>query len=240
MEGVILGVGNPLLDISAPVPKSLLDKYGVELNNAVLAEEKHLPVYEELVREHEVEYIAGGATQNSIRVAQWILQRPGATAYIGCVGKDKFGSQLKSCAEEDGVAVHYLEDAETPTGTCAVLVVNKERSLIANLAAANKYKAEHLSLPEIVPVWTRARIVYISGFFLTVSPPAIMFLAEQCRSMGKTFIMNLAAPFISQFFSEPLLGALPFVDIIIGNESEAKAFGEKMGFPVSCLCESVL
>jgi hypothetical protein len=29
-----------------------------------------------------VEYIAGGATQNAIRVAQWMLQVPGAASYF--------------------------------------------------------------------------------------------------------------------------------------------------------------
>ncbi len=29
-----------------------------------------------------VEYIAGGATQNAIRVAQWMLQCPGAASYF--------------------------------------------------------------------------------------------------------------------------------------------------------------
>lgn len=33
-----------------------------------------------------VEYLAGGATQNSIRIAQWLMQVPKACAYIGCVG----------------------------------------------------------------------------------------------------------------------------------------------------------
>ena len=30
-----------------------------------------------------MQYIAGGATQNSIRVAQWMLGTPGCTAYFG-------------------------------------------------------------------------------------------------------------------------------------------------------------
>lgn len=32
----------------------------------------------------------------------------------------------------------YLVDKETPTGTCAVTIVNKERSLTTRLGAANK------------------------------------------------------------------------------------------------------
>lgn len=39
-------------------------------NSAILAEKKHLPMYKELVEMFQVEYIAGGATQNSIKVAQ--------------------------------------------------------------------------------------------------------------------------------------------------------------------------
>ena len=35
--------------------------------------------------------------------------------------------------------VCYMKQKEEPTGTCAVLVKDNERSLIANLAAANKY-----------------------------------------------------------------------------------------------------
>jgi len=94
-EGILLGMGNPLLDISAVVDEQFLKKYDIKLNNAILAEDKHLPMYDELASKQNVEYIAGGATQNSIKVAQWMLQIPGATSYIGSIGKDKFGEEMK-------------------------------------------------------------------------------------------------------------------------------------------------
>ena len=37
-----------------------------------------------------VQFVPGGATQNSMRVAQWLLQVPRAVAYMGCVGSDKY------------------------------------------------------------------------------------------------------------------------------------------------------
>jgi adenosine kinase len=37
----------------------LLQRYEVSLNNAILAEEKHIPLYEELIAEYPVQYIAG-------------------------------------------------------------------------------------------------------------------------------------------------------------------------------------
>ena len=52
-----------------------------------------------------VEYIAGGATQNTIRVAQWMLQVPGATTYMGCVGNDAFAAKMTETATKDGVQV---------------------------------------------------------------------------------------------------------------------------------------
>jgi hypothetical protein len=36
--------------------------------------------------------------------------------------------------------VKYMVDACTATGTCAVCIVGGERSLVANLAAANNFK----------------------------------------------------------------------------------------------------
>jgi len=38
------------------------------------------------------------------------------------------------------VQAHYMVDESTPTGTCAACIVGGERSLVANLAAANNYK----------------------------------------------------------------------------------------------------
>lgn len=52
----LVGMGNPLLDISAKVPDSVLTKYGLEPANAILAEEKHMDLYKELVDSYEVRY----------------------------------------------------------------------------------------------------------------------------------------------------------------------------------------
>ena len=106
-------------------------------------------VSQDLAATHPVEYIAGGATQNSIRVAQWMSQKPGMTAYVGCIGKDKFGEQLEAAARADGVNVQYMKQDKEVTGTCAVLVKGGERSLCANLAAANCYDIQHFETEAI-------------------------------------------------------------------------------------------
>lgn len=69
-EGILFGMGNPLLDICITTGPEYLAKYDLEPNNAILAEDKHQPMYKEMASMDGVEYIAGGATQNSMRVAQ--------------------------------------------------------------------------------------------------------------------------------------------------------------------------
>ena len=64
-----------------------------------------LPCPQDLAAKPDVEYIPGGATQNSIRVAQWMLGVPGATSYFGCIGKDEFGAKMEEACKSDGVDV---------------------------------------------------------------------------------------------------------------------------------------
>jgi adenosine kinase len=45
-----------------------------------------MPIYAEIVKDFPVNYIAGGSTQNAVRVCQWMLGSQPATAMIGCVG----------------------------------------------------------------------------------------------------------------------------------------------------------
>jgi len=230
MEGLLLGICNPLLDISANVPLELFEKYGLKPGNAILAEKQHLPLYEEMKQNFAVEYIAGGAGQNSIRACQWMLQKPKVGGYIGCVGNDENGRTLKSAAEKDGVQTHYLIEPTVPTGTCAVLVNQKERSLVANLAAAESYKESHLDTPEMQEAVNKAKYVYATGFFLTHSANVVQRLGKHCKENNKTFLMNLSAPFLTQYFWDKMEPALKNTDVVFGNESEAAALGEKLGW----------
>lgn len=227
-----MGMGNPLLDISANVDQDLLDKYDVKVDSAILAEEKHQPLYQELVEKYSVQYIAGGATQNSMRIAQWMLQQynmPNMVAFLGCVGTDAYAKQLEDCATVDGVTVHYMKDETTPTGTCAALIHNNERALVANLAAANNFKPSHLETEQAQEIIQAVDIYYSAGFFLTVSVDALVTVASHMCTHNKIFALNLSAPFIIDFFAEPLATAMEYADYVFGNESEAATYGKKHG-----------
>ncbi|XP_036121059.1 adenosine kinase isoform X3 [Molossus molossus] len=163
-ENILFGMGNPLLDITAVVDKNFLDKYSLKANDQILAEDKHKELFNELVKKFKVEYHAGGSTQNSMKVAQWMIQKPHkAATFFGCIGIDKFGEILKKKTAEAHVDAHYYEQNEQPTGTCAACITGGNRSLVANLAAANCYKKEkHLDMEKNWNLVEKARVYYIA------------------------------------------------------------------------------
>ena len=82
-----------------------------------------------------------------------------------------------SLIEADGVSTNFMT-CDKPTGTCAVAIKEKERSLVANLSAANEYKANHFSTSESRGLWENAEICYVAGFWLTVTPEAMIMVGN--------------------------------------------------------------
>jgi len=227
-DKVLCGIGNPLLDIQATVAKGYLEKYSLESNNQILADDSHVPIYNELVSWFPVDYFPGGATLNSIRVAQWLLGDKGKTVYSGAIGDDDFAKTLVNKVKEAGIEPLFYVQSELPTGTCAALISGQgHRSLVANLAAANTYKSSFLS----GETWSKiasADIYYSAGFFLTPpeGPECMEKIAKHAADNNKIYTMNLSAPFLCQFFKDPMHKILPYCDFIFGNETEAAAFAE--------------
>lgn len=225
-EGILFCYGNPLLDILAEVDKDFLNKYKLEPNNAILADDLHKSLYDELTERYSVEYIPGGATQNTTRIAQWLIGIPQATTFVGCISHDKYGKILEEKTKESGVRVNYQYCDSEPTGTCAVLLTGNNRSLVAYLAAANKFTKDHLEKPDVQELINKAQCYYVAGFPLTVCPEGMLLLGKHSAANDKLFVMNLSAPFLCSFFKDRMLSLLPYVDILFGNESEALEFSK--------------
>ncbi|KAI0447962.1 Ribokinase-like protein [Xylaria telfairii] len=227
-EFPLLCLENPLLDIQAFANEEILNKYGLKANDAILAEEKHLPLYEELLNNFDAKLIAGGAAQNTARGAQYVLA-PNSVVYLGGVGDDKYAAILRDAVKQVGLRVEYRVDPKTPTGRCGVVITGHNRSLCTELGAANLYDIDHLKSPEIWKLAENADFYYVGGFHFTVCPPAIMALAEEAAAKNKAFIVNLSAPFIPQFFKDVLDASSPYWDYIVCNETEAASYASSHG-----------
>merc|ERR1719322_1796407 len=128
-------------------------------------------MYQEMIDNYpDHKFIPGGATLNSIRYCQWLLgeKQQKACSFVGCVGKDAYAKTLHDLCVADGVNVQFYEVDTHPTGTCAVCITGHDRSLVANLAAADLYnKDAHLKSDSIWSLVSKAKLFYSAGFPLT-------------------------------------------------------------------------
>lgn len=187
-----------------------------------------MPLYEDLLQNHNAVQIAGGAAQNTARGAQYILP-PKSVLYIGAVGKDKYADILRAACDKAGLRTEYLTVDNVPTGRCGVIITGHDRSMCTHLAAANEYKIEHLKSPEIWKLVENAQVYYVGGYHLTVCVPAALALAEEAAAKNKIFMLSLSAPFIPQFFKDQVAATSPYWDYVVGNETEVRSWAESQG-----------
>lgn len=162
--------GNPFqTDIQAVGNDELLAKYGLKANDAILAEDKHKPLYEDLLNNYDAKLIAGGAAQNTARGAQYLLP-DNSVVYIGGVGDDKYASILHDAVKQAGLRVEYRVEPTQPTGRCGVVITGHNRSMCTDLAAANHYDLDHLKKPEIWSLVENADVYYVGGYHFTGKP----------------------------------------------------------------------
>jgi len=139
---------------------------------------------------------------------------------------------MKAQLEADKVKALFLTSEEKPTGTCAVLVKGGERSLIANLAAAEKYNFAHFETPQIQMGVSMAEIYYCASFPLTHEggQKTVLALAKQACDNNKIFCLNISAPFVCQVppFFAALKEVLKYCNYVFCNETEAQEFAKAM------------
>jgi len=215
-------MGNPLLDILSTVNIEFIKKFNLKENDAILAEEKHMSIYEELINNHKVQYVPGGATQNAIKVAQWILKDRYKSVYTGCIKDDNYGKILTESCEQIGVRTLYqYNQGSEPTGICASLITGQNRSMVTSLGSCSKFTADHLDRPDVWKFVEQSSIFYISSFFITSCQDALIKVAKHSLDNNKTFCLNLGAEFLVEFFHAQMLEAIQYADIVFGNEAEA-------------------
>jgi adenosine kinase len=191
-------IGNPLLDISVEVKdNSILDKYELGHGLTTLAGEKQLPIYDELWGMENKLAIPGGSGLNSARSVNFFLKNNGLenrVVYYGSIASDDKGKTLENVLKEEGISGNFSYCEDAPTGTCAVIVKDKERTLCANLAAACKYNIDHLH--NNMDALRNASIIYSTSFFITSNPAALQEVGQFASDNNIPFGFNLSAAFL--------------------------------------------
>ena len=141
----IVYFGNPIFDITINDPqREVCNQYGLEMATACLASPEQMPIFQQLWNREDKLTGAGGSALNAAR-AQKHTAPEGSVAYFGCIGNDEIGQTLSQFVSDTGIITKLEVTQEEPTGQCACVIVNRERTMCANIAAAKKFSMGYLN-----------------------------------------------------------------------------------------------
>jgi sugar/nucleoside kinase (ribokinase family) len=163
----------------------------------------------------------GGSAANSVQAARLLGV---AGSVIGLVGDDRFGHTMREDLEHQGIAVPLPPVANARTGTCVSLITpDGERTMRTCLGVARDLGARDLS----VDLFKQSSWLLIEGYFLTASESnahAILEAISIARAQGIKIAFSTAAEFVVEAKREEIQrDIMPYVDLLIANEGEARA-----------------
>ncbi|MCA9192449.1 MAG: adenosine kinase [Planctomycetales bacterium] len=218
----VCGIGNAVVDIFLEVSDEEFITLGFERGTMRLVnlDEQQLLLSRFHDSQHELRLVSGGSVANSIIA---ISQLGGRTAFIGCVGDDRYG-------------LHYVEEFEQlqidmgnpilvseSTGTCLALITpDAERTMRTCLAVSSHLSANHVDATRIAD----SKWLFVEGYVFAnpeTGQAAIREAIRVARENNTKIALTCSDAFIPEVFGEPFREALAQSDLLFCNAPESLA-----------------
>ncbi|MEV0645970.1 ribokinase [Phytomonospora sp. NPDC050363] len=182
------------------------------VNMDLVATTPTLPAPGETVLGHGFSTVPGGKGANQAVAA---ARAGGRTAFIGAVGSDGFGTELRSALELSGVDIDGLRTVPGPSGVALIAVDDAGENSIVVAPGANG-ELRNLTVED------RGRIAAASVLVCQLEVPllAVLEAARAAREAGTRVVLN-AAP-----ARELPAELLSLVDLLVVNEGEARTLAD--------------
>ena len=228
----VYGVGNALVDIQAKIDEALLGQLGIEKGIMTLVDDERQAQVLGSLDGQSLHRCAGGSAANTIVAT---ADFGGSAAYVGKVGDDEVGNFFLEDMRELGVAID-VKPADSPTGTCAVLITeDAQRTMLTNLGASATLTEDDIH-EEFVQA---ARYVYIEGYLLsgeTTKAAAYRAMDYAKRNQIKV-ALTASDPFLVNMIRDEIWDLITGpVDLFFCNGQEAKSLTGKED-PIACAAE---
>ena len=137
-------------------------------------------------------------------------------SFVGTVGKDEFGLQLKKELSKEKINLTLVESLDATTGTAVINVFDDAENQIIYVPGANNY-SQHTSVTDANLIDSNLVICQME-----VNTNQVESLFLRSKEKGNLNILNLAP------YKKPTANLLSFTDYLIVNENE---FCELVGTP---------
>ena len=230
----IIGIGDPIVDITSEVDDDLIRKYNLKGGDTIfLDESENAQIFDEIERLPEVRYIPGGSVQNTLRVLSWCLNMNSNNrnkfhlTMLGCVGEDIYKLKIVNALKELNVYPLFQISPNDKTSRCGVGIYKKERFLITQLRASKNISEDFIQ-QNLNKILLNEAII-IEGYILQKKLEMCSKLCDYFNQEKKVVILTLGAIFMVQIHRSKILEIANKSDIIVGNIEEAEEFAQTRG-----------
>jgi fructokinase len=221
----ILGIGNAIVDVLAPVADDFLSRHTMRKGSMTLIDRA---AAERLFQAMPPgQQSSGGSAANTCVVAAGLGARVG---FLGKVAADPLGAAFRADIAAAGVAFPTPPaSAGAPTARCLILVSpDGQRTMNTYLGACIGFGADDVDAPAV----RGAAITYLEGYLF--DPPAAQaaFRAavEIAHTAGRQVALSLSDPFCVDRHRAAFRALVREVDILFANEVEICALYEEGDF----------
>ncbi len=215
----LVGIGNALVDVLAPIEDVFLEVHSLEKGAMTLVDtERSSAIYGDMPSAQEV---SGGSCGNTMA---GFASLGGKAAFIGKVRDDRFGKVFRNDLQALGVDFATMPACSGPaTGSCLVLITpDAQRTMCTNLGAASNLMPEDVGKGVI----QSAKVVYMEGYLF--DPPAAQaafaLAANLAHEAGQKVSITLSDPFCVDRHRHAFQRLVAdHTDILFGNEDEVKS-----------------
>ena len=213
---LIVGIGSALVDILIHEGDDFLRKTGAVKGGMTLVDKQTIDRNLGL-SSGNASIVPGGSACNTI---VGIGKLGGTAKFVGKCGQGHMGDLIEADLRKQNVLPVLFRSA-SPTGrVLSIISPDAQRSMFTFLGASEETRPEEIT----AKLFKDAAVVHVEGYML-FNPELIQAALSAAKSAGAKISLDLAS-FTVVNESKELLGQLidNFVDILIANEDEAKAY----------------
>ena len=213
---LIVGIGSALVDILIHEEDEFIHKTGEAKGGMTLVDNTWIERTLSM-GSGSATIVAGGSACNTI---VGVGKLGGTARFVGKCGNDKWGRQYEEDLVKQNVEPALLR-SDSPTGrVLSIITPDAQRTMFTYLGASAETHPEDIAADSFAD----AAVVHIEGYLL-FNPDLIRASLEAAKTAGALVSLDLAS-FTVVEQSLDLLEELvaDYVDILIANEDEARAF----------------
>lgn len=209
-----IGFGNSIIDYTANVDDSFLEKYGLRKGDwKGIKKEQQEEMEKDL--EGKITKSLGGSASNTIAGMNNLGSN---VVYCGTVGDDENGRLYKELLGNEGIKA-AVKAKKGYTGIAITAITpDKERSFGISMGASGKLKPKDIPKKLI----KKSRIVHTTCYALEQAPEAILEAAKYAKKNGALVSIDLGSPATIKRNYSLVEELIKYADIIFANELEAK------------------